>query len=129
MQLVTKLKQRARKLKDEAQVLMIAYRDARTPFAAKILIGVTVGYLLSPIDLIPDFIPVLGFLDDVIIVPLLISASIKLIPAIVITDARLSLKNNPGVTKKNNWFFAILIIIVWLMLIYFLYKHFKYLWK
>ncbi len=103
---------------------MLAYKDKRTPFAAKILIGLTVGYLLSPIDLIPDFIPVLGLLDDLIIVPILISASIKLIPAIVLSDARQSLKVNAGITKKNNWFFAILIIIVWLLLIYFAYKRF-----
>ncbi|WP_018615765.1 YkvA family protein [Segetibacter koreensis] len=124
MQLLTKLKQRARQLKSESQVLMLAYKDKRTPFAAKILIGLTVGYLLSPIDLIPDFIPVLGLLDDLIIVPILISASIKLIPAIVLSDARQSLKVNAGITKKNNWFFAILIIIVWLLLIYFAYKRF-----
>lgn len=129
VQLITKLKQRARQLKSETQVLMIAYKDERTPLAAKILIGLTVGYLLSPIDLIPDFIPVLGFLDDVIIVPLLISASIKLIPAIVLSDARQRIKDNPSITKKSNWFFAALIIIVWLLLLYFTYRHFKHLWK
>jgi uncharacterized membrane protein YkvA (DUF1232 family) len=129
MQFVTKLKQRARKLKSEAQVLVVAYRDHRTPFVAKMLIGVTVGYLLSPIDLIPDFIPVLGFLDDLIIVPLLISVSIKLIPAIVLADARQSIKDNPLITKKNNWLFAILIIIVWLLLLLVAYRYFKHLWK
>ena len=72
MGLLTKLKQRARQLKSEANVLMIAYKDKRTPSSAKILIGLTVGYLLCPIDLIPDFIPVLGLLDDLIIVPALI---------------------------------------------------------
>ena len=72
-QLLSKLKQKARQLKSEAQVLMIAYKDKRTPVTAKILIGITVGYLLSPIDLIPDFIPVLGLLDDLIIVPILIA--------------------------------------------------------
>jgi len=129
VQLITKLKDRARKLKSEAQVLLIAYTDKRTPFTAKVLIGLTVGYLLSPIDLIPDFIPVLGFLDDVIIVPLMISVSIKLIPAIVLADARQHVKDNPRSVKKRNWFFAMLIIAVWLLLFYLAYKHFKYLWK
>ena len=88
MSLIQTLKQKAKKLKAEAQVLMIAYKDKRTPLTAKILIGITIGYLLSPIDLIPDFIPVLGLLDDLIIVPALIALSIKLIPEIVLHDAR-----------------------------------------
>lgn len=125
MQLIAKLKERARQLKSETQVLLIAYTDKRTPLAAKILVGLTVGYLLSPIDLIPDFIPVLGLLDDVIIVPILISASIKLIPAIVLSDARESIKDNPLITKKNNWSFAVLIILVWLLLLYFFYRLFN----
>src|SRR3954452_3333997 len=129
LRLVTKLKQKAGKLKSETQVLLIAYKDKRTPVAAKILIGITVGYLLSPIDLIPDFIPILGLLDDVILVPILITASIKLIPDIVITDARQSIKNNPRITRKNNWLFAIIIVSVWLLLLFFLYKHFCYLLK
>jgi len=120
VQLIAKLKQRARQLKSEAQVLMIAYTDKRTPFTAKILIGITVGYLLSPIDLIPDFIPVLGLLDDLIIVPLLISVSIKLISPQILAEARQKVKNNPKTLKKSNWLFAILIIAVWLLLIYFL---------
>jgi uncharacterized membrane protein YkvA (DUF1232 family) len=82
------LKLRAKKLKSEARVLLIAYRNKRTPVIAKILIGVTAGYLLSPIDLIPDFIPVLGFLDDLIIVPALIALSVKLIPDTVLAEAR-----------------------------------------
>src|ERR1041385_6064900 len=75
MKLLGSLKAKAKKLKAEAQVLMLAYKDKRTPLVAKILIWVTVGYLLSPIDLIPDFIPVLGILDDLIIVPALITLS------------------------------------------------------
>lgn len=125
----TKTQTKAKQLKSETQVLMIAYKDERTPFSAKILIGLTVGYLLSPIDLIPDFIPVLGLLDDLIIVPLLISLSIKLIPAIVLADARQTIKSNSQILNKNNWLFGILIIMIWLLLIYFVYRHFSYLWK
>lgn len=128
-QLISKLKEKARQLKSEAQVLMVAYKDKRTPVAAKILIGITVGYLLSPIDLIPDFIPVLGFLDDLIIVPALIALSIKLIPEIVLQDARENLANNPLGFKKNNWIFACIIIIIWLLLIILIYRHFRYLWN
>ena len=126
---IAKLKQRARQLKSEIDVLMIAYKDERTPVGAKMLVGLTVAYLLSPIDLIPDFIPVLGLLDDVILVPLLISASIKLIPAMVLSDARQKIKDNPGIKKKNNWLFAILITILWLLLLYFIYRRVKLLWS
>jgi len=112
MSILKNLKQKARELKLEAQVLMIAYKDKRTPITAKLLIGITVGYLLSPNDLIPDFIPVLGILDDLIIVPALIALSIKLIPETVLIDAREQLRNNPQRYKKNNWLFAIIIIII-----------------
>lgn len=118
MSLLSTLKHRAKQLKAEAQVLILAYRDKRTPLTAKILIGITVGYLLSPIDLIPDFIPILGLLDDFIIVPVLIALSIKLIPPTVLNDAREQLKNNPQRYKKNNWLFAALIIIIWLSILY-----------
>jgi uncharacterized membrane protein YkvA (DUF1232 family) len=123
--LFSTLKQKAKDLKSEAQVLLIAYRDSRTPLSAKILIGITVGYLLSPIDLIPDFIPVLGFLDDVIIVPLLIAISIKLIPSKILEEARKKAKSNPQTLKKTNWIFAILIITLWLLLLYFVFRRLR----
>ncbi len=119
------LKQRAKQLLSESQVLMIAYRDKRTPIGAKLLIGLTVGYLLSPIDLIPDFIPVLGWLDDLLIVPLLITWSLKSIPAAVLTDARKTVQQNPSSFRKNNWLFAMLIVLFWLFLLYVAYRHWQ----
>jgi uncharacterized membrane protein YkvA (DUF1232 family) len=129
MRLLQNLKQKAKQLKSEAQVLMIAYKDKRTPTSAKILIGITVGYLLSPIDLIPDFIPVLGILDDLIIVPALIALSINLIPKFILEDAREKLKSNPLHYKKNNWLFAVIIVGIWLSVILILYKRFSYFWN
>lgn len=124
MKLFAGLKAKAKKLKEEAYVLIIAYKDKRTPTPAKILIGITVGYLLSPIDLIPDFIPLLGLLDDLIIVPLLIALSIKLIPDIVLKDAREYLKQNRQRYKKNNWLFAAIIVLIWIILVIFIYRKF-----
>ena len=120
MSLLSTLKHRAIQLKSEVHVLTLAYKDKRTPTSAKILIGITVGYLLSPIDLIPDFIPIFGSLDDLIIVPALIALTIKLIPPIVLNDVREQLKNNPQPYKKNNWLFAVLIVIIWLSVLYIL---------
>jgi len=116
------LKQKAKELKSEAQVLVIAFRDSRTPLSAKILIGITVGYLLSPVDLIPDFIPVLGILDDLILVPLLIALSIKLIPVKILEEARHRAKLFPQSLKKTNWAFGIVIIILWIMMLYFIFR-------
>jgi uncharacterized membrane protein YkvA (DUF1232 family) len=124
MGFIANLKQKVKHLKEEILALSIAYGDKRTPFVAKLMIGLTVGYLLSPIDLIPDFIPVIGFLDDLIIVPLLISVSIKLIPKVVLEDAREKAKQNPKKLKNNNWFFAAIIILIWVILLYFVYNKF-----
>jgi uncharacterized membrane protein YkvA (DUF1232 family) len=122
MGLLSNLKTKAKKLKAEVQVLMLAYKDRRTPLIAKILIGITIGYLLSPIDLIPDFIPALGLLDDLLIVPALIALSIKLIPETVLNDAKEQIRNNPQRYKKNNWVFAVIIILIWVLLAVFIYR-------
>lgn len=120
-----RLKGKVRKLRSEIQVLIIAYSDPRTHWTAKLLIGITVGYLLSPIDLIPDFIPFLGILDDLILVPLLITASIKLIPEIVIKEARVQALKNPKRMKKNNYIVAFIILLLWVIMIYNLFVYFQ----
>lgn len=129
MKVIDQLKQRAKQLKSETEVLIIAYSDKRTPLSAKILIGLTAGYLLSPIDLIPDFIPVLGLLDDLIIVPLLISFSIKLIPKTVLIEAREKVNDNPRKTGKQNWIVGGIIILIWLTILYFLFVWIRKIWN
>lgn len=74
------LQERAKKLKTDIPALFLALKDKDTPVLAKIFAWITVAYALSPIDLIPDFIPVLGYLDDVILLPTLVALTIKLIP-------------------------------------------------
>jgi uncharacterized membrane protein YkvA (DUF1232 family) len=120
LKLLARLKEKAKNLKAELGVLRIAYADQRTPWSARLLIGLTIGYLLSPIDLIPDFIPVLGLLDDLLLVPVLISLSIKLIPPIVMSEARQKLQNQPHSSKKDNWFFGLLIIFLWAVVLFWL---------
>ena len=82
------LRQWARRMKRDTVALWFAYRDPRAPWPAKALCVVTVAYALSPIDLIPDFIPVLGYLDDVILLPGLIWLVVRLMPPAVMDDAR-----------------------------------------
>jgi uncharacterized membrane protein YkvA (DUF1232 family) len=120
-----KLKEKAKALRNEVHVLVIVYKDKRTPLLPKLLIGLTIGYLFSPIDLIPDFIPILGLLDDLIIVPLLIKLSVKLIPEYLFEEAKSKVLDKNQIKNKSNWFFAALIIILWLsILLYIAFKVF-----
>ena len=82
------LEHRERSIRREILAIYLAARDPRTPWYAKALAGCVAAYALSPIDLIPDFIPVLGYLDDAVIVPLGILAVVKLIPAEIMADNR-----------------------------------------
>lgn len=81
-------KQRVQQLKNDTYALYLAYQDPRTPWYARLWVVIVVGYALSPIDLIPDFIPVLGYLDDLILIPLGMLLAIRLIPAAVLADCR-----------------------------------------
>ncbi len=112
--MLNKIKAWASKLKQQARVLQTAYQDKRTPFKAKLLIWITLGYLFSPIDLIPDFIPVLGLIDDIIIVPMLIAFAIKLIPKAVWADAVEKVKNQLPEKWKLNWMIIVFICFAWL---------------
>jgi len=82
------LKKRAQKLKRQIWALFLALKDPQTPWAATLLIGATVAYAVSPIDLVPDFIPILGQLDDLVILPAMIALALKLIPRDVMARCR-----------------------------------------
>ena len=86
--MLDKLKAAGRALKQELKVYQLVLRDKRTPWLAKFVLGIAVGYFLLPFDLIPDFIPVLGHLDDALLVPLLVIVALKLIPREIVTDCR-----------------------------------------
>jgi uncharacterized membrane protein YkvA (DUF1232 family) len=105
------LRERARSLKREALTLYCAARDPRTPRLARGLALLVVGYALSPIDLIPDVIPVLGLLDDVILVPLGVWLVLKLVPEDVLSDARLEAARLER--KPVSWGGLVCMIAVW----------------
>ena len=79
--------------KTELKVYRLVMKDSRTPFVAKVLLGTAIGYALSPIDIIPDFIPIIGLLDDIIIVPGLAFMALKLIPRELVEEHRLAIQN------------------------------------
>ncbi|MFD4928379.1 YkvA family protein [Peribacillus butanolivorans] len=112
---LTNLKNYARKLKQDLFVLYLSYKDNRTPWYAKAVAICVVAYAFSPIDLIPDFIPVLGYLDDIILVPLGISLALKLIPPHVIEENREMAENMKKNGKPKNWFVGILFILIWVL--------------
>lgn len=83
-----RLRSAGKRCRQELRVYRLAWKDPRTPWPAKALLGAAVGYLLLPLDLIPDFIPVLGHLDDAILVPILVLLAIRLLPPEVLEDCR-----------------------------------------
>jgi uncharacterized membrane protein YkvA (DUF1232 family) len=89
MTALTRLRSIGRRFKRELTVYQLVLRDNRTPRLARLLLGLAVGYALLPIDLIPDFVPALGHLDDALIIPVLVFAGLKLVPPEVITDCRI----------------------------------------
>jgi len=116
------LKERAEKLKIDIPALFIALKDKNTPFIAKILAGFTVAYALSPIDLIPDFIPVSGYLDDLILLPLFVALTIKFIPKDILEKSRKQALEIWKDGKPEKWYYSIPIIIVWILLLCFIIK-------
>ncbi|MGX9135164.1 YkvA family protein [Rummeliibacillus sp. JY-2-4R] len=113
---VEKLKIKARKIKQDLFVLVEAYKHPKTPLYIKMLAIVVVAYAFSPIDLIPDFIPVLGYLDDIILIPLGIVLVMKLIPKDVLLECREIVAHSEK-TKKKNWIAGIIIILLWTCLL------------
>ena len=113
-----KLKQKIDDLKLELLAVWFAYRDPRTPWYAKVWSALVAGYAFSPIDLIPDFIPVIGYLDDAIIVPLGLIIAIKLIPKEVMADTRIKAKDwiEQRKQKPQNKTMAVLIVLLWILL-------------
>jgi uncharacterized membrane protein YkvA (DUF1232 family) len=112
----TSWKEKAKKLKTDTYALYLACKDPRVPWYAKALMALIIGYALSPIDLIPDFIPVLGQIDDLIIVPAGISIVIKMIPKTVMEECRQRAKAE-SINSKTKWIVASIIILIWVLAI------------
>ncbi|TAK05428.1 DUF1232 domain-containing protein, partial [bacterium] len=109
-------RKQANQLKQEVHALYLAYKDPRVPWYAKLLAACVVAYALSPIDLIPDFIPILGYLDDLILVPLGIYFVLKLIPDDVMSECRAKALAMSSQQRPTNRLAAVVIIAIWIIL-------------
>lgn len=112
------LKSRAKQLKTDIPAVFLALKREETPWAAKLLAELAVGYALSPIDRIPDFIPVLGYLDDLLNLPGLVVLTIKLIPADVFAECHSQAEGLWTNGKPKKWYYAIPIALVWLLVVF-----------
>ncbi len=116
------LKERAKQLKTDITAIFIALKNKETPIISKVFAAITIVYALSPIDLIPDFIPVLGYLDDIIILPLLIALTVRLIPHDIFEECRIHAEGLWIDSKPKKWYFALPIVAIWLLMIYLIIK-------
>jgi uncharacterized membrane protein YkvA (DUF1232 family) len=129
-ELKKQLMDKAKRLKKDLKVIYLAYKRPDVPWYAKLVAIIVVGYALSPLDLIPDFIPILGLIDDLIIIPLGISLVIKLIPKNILEECRTQSDEVFKGGKPKYWIAGALIIGLWLVVIgYFLYRIWGYFHK
>ncbi len=121
MNVIQQWKLRVQQIKVETYALYLAYRDPRTPWYAKLLAASVVAYAVSPIDLIPDFIPVLGLLDDLVIVPLGTLLAIKMVPKDVLAECREKARNAMEVDapKRTRYLVAAIVIAIWCLVLAF----------
>jgi uncharacterized membrane protein YkvA (DUF1232 family) len=114
---IERWKSQVKDLRNETYALYLAYKDPRVPWYAKVFIALIAGYAISPIDLIPDFIPVLGYLDDFILIPLGITLALKMMPKTVLEECREEAQKALSQDMPRNWVVGVVVITIWLVLI------------
>ena len=114
MTFINRARQWARAIKRDVHALYLSARDPRTPLMAKIVAVLVAAYALSPIDLIPDFIPVLGYLDDLLIVPLGIMLAVRLVPADILAEHRATAAT--AQSRPVSKIAAVFVVVIWVLL-------------
>ncbi|AEV66967.1 YkvA family protein [Acetivibrio clariflavus] len=118
--MIKRMKEKTSELKKQVFALYLAYKKKETPLIAKVFTAIVVAYALSPIDLIPDFIPVLGYLDDFILIPMGVAIALKLIPAEIMEECRKEadrkLKNDIPEAKVAG----VIIVMLWILILGFI---------
>jgi len=123
------MKDKAKYLKKKIPAIFLALKRKDTPFIAKLFALITITYALSPIDFIPDFIPIIGYLDDLVILPLLISLTIKVIPKNIIEECEKGIEKKENLRLKKKWYFSIPIIFLWSVIFLIIIKKIFQKWK
>ena len=118
------LKERASSLKKDNPAVFLALKARETLILAKIVAFLTVAYALSPIDLVPDFIPVLGYLDDVLVLPAVVALTVKLIPKDIFERYRQEAEGLWENGKPKKWYYAVPIVLLWTLIIWMIVKAF-----
>lgn len=111
------LKEKANKLKLDLPAIFIALKKRETPVIAKFFAVITIAYALSPIDLIPDFIPILGLLDDIILLPIFIALTMKFIPAEILEQCKVESTDLCRNGRPKKWYFSIPVILIWVIIL------------
>jgi len=111
------LKERAKQLKNDIPAVFLALKDKDTPWVAKVFAALTVVYALSPVDLVPDFVPVLGYLDDVILLPALVALTIRFIPQKMFEKYRREAEGMWQNGKPKKWYYGIPFVLIWTFLL------------
>ena len=112
------LKERTAGLKRDIPAVFLALKAKETPILAKLLAGIIVAYALSPVDLIPDFVPVLGYLDDVLLLPALIALTVRSIPEDVFAACREQAQGMWQEGRPKKWYYALPIVTVWVLAVF-----------
>jgi uncharacterized membrane protein YkvA (DUF1232 family) len=113
---------KSKQLRSEVYALYLASKHPKTPWYAKAFAIFIIGYALSPIDLIPDFVPVIGYIDDLVLVPAGISLLIKMIPREILEECREKARPQSIGKKRSNWVAAMIIVLIWILVVYIILK-------
>jgi len=111
-------REKAKKLKTETYALYLALRHPRTPWYARLFLVLVVGYAFSPIDLIPDFIPIIGYLDDLVLIPAGVALSLRMIPGDILGECREKAREEPKGKRPIFWASGAIIILIWLFVLF-----------
>ncbi|HUV84424.1 MAG TPA: YkvA family protein [Methanosarcinales archaeon] len=114
--MLERLKAKAKEIKHELTALYLAYRHPEVPWYSKLFTAIVIGYALSPIDLIPDFIPILGYLDDLILIPMVIKIALKMIPNHVMIECREQAVELDKRFLGSSWIAAVVILVIWVLI-------------
>ena len=114
-----RLLQRLKALRNDAYILYLAFRHPGTPSLAKVVVGLIVAYVFSPIDLVPDFIPFLGYVDELILVPIFLSVAYRLVPRFILEECSRIAQKNPLTKKLRLWSGAFIVLMVWIILAFY----------